>query len=365
MACAPGHRRAAGSPTAECTIVTSSARARSSGGSRPGRRDASIVLPAPGGPMNRVWCPPAAATSSACLAIGWPCTSARSGTAVDASSGGRAGSWSGHGASPRSTSTNSPRLAMRRTRPSAATDASAALAIGTTTSRSPSAPTIGATPFTGRSDPSRPSSPMNANAPIASAGITSLAASTPTAIARSSPEPALRSPDGARLTVILCFGQGWPLLVTAALARSRDSRIDTSGRPTRLKPGKPADTWTSTWIRCPSAQKSTADGTDAYIAHLLGTSRRTAGTSRRDETGPTTPADDVAPAVDRTVPQGCHSPQTRAEAPPKSARRVRQCCPVSRLRTTLTRCSRGVRSARSRSDRDAGSGLRQRRGSER
>ena len=67
---------------------------------------------------------------------------------------------------------------------------------------------------------SRPSSPMNASPSIASGEMTPLAASTPTAIARSRPDPALRSPDGARLTVILCFGQGRPLLTTAARARS-------------------------------------------------------------------------------------------------------------------------------------------------
>ena len=38
---------------------------RSSGGSRPGSRAASIVLPAPGGPIMSRWCPPAAASSSA------------------------------------------------------------------------------------------------------------------------------------------------------------------------------------------------------------------------------------------------------------------------------------------------------------
>ncbi len=43
-----------GAPAAEWTIVASSARTRSSGGSRPGRRDASIVLPEPGGPRKSV-----------------------------------------------------------------------------------------------------------------------------------------------------------------------------------------------------------------------------------------------------------------------------------------------------------------------
>ena len=45
--------------------VTSIAERRSSAGSRPGSRRASIVLPAPGGPTSSRWCPPAAATSTA------------------------------------------------------------------------------------------------------------------------------------------------------------------------------------------------------------------------------------------------------------------------------------------------------------
>ena len=48
-------------------MLTSSISAASSGGSRPGRRAASIDLPAPGGPtISRLW-PPAAAISSARL----------------------------------------------------------------------------------------------------------------------------------------------------------------------------------------------------------------------------------------------------------------------------------------------------------
>src|SRR5215216_595169 len=54
---APGPRR----PAAENTWVTSRASSCSSGGSRPGRRLASMVLPAPGGPVrSRLWAPAAA-----------------------------------------------------------------------------------------------------------------------------------------------------------------------------------------------------------------------------------------------------------------------------------------------------------------
>ena len=44
-------------------------------------RRANMVLPDPGGPCISRWWPPAAATSSARLAIGWPLISARSGAA--------------------------------------------------------------------------------------------------------------------------------------------------------------------------------------------------------------------------------------------------------------------------------------------
>ena len=58
--------------------VTSSASSVESGGSRPGSRRASIVLPAPGGPIMRRLCPPADAISSARRAPACPRTSPRS-----------------------------------------------------------------------------------------------------------------------------------------------------------------------------------------------------------------------------------------------------------------------------------------------
>ena len=65
-------------PATECTMLTSSASAGSSGGRSAGSRAASIDLPAPGGPsISRLW-PPAAATSSARLAVSWPLMSRRS-----------------------------------------------------------------------------------------------------------------------------------------------------------------------------------------------------------------------------------------------------------------------------------------------
>ena len=59
-------------------METSSSSAGVSGGRMVGSRAASMDLPAPGGPtMSRLW-PPAAATSSARLALSWPLMSLRS-----------------------------------------------------------------------------------------------------------------------------------------------------------------------------------------------------------------------------------------------------------------------------------------------
>lgn len=44
-------------PATECTAVTSSESCRVSGGRIQGIRSASIVLPAPGGPLRKRWCP--------------------------------------------------------------------------------------------------------------------------------------------------------------------------------------------------------------------------------------------------------------------------------------------------------------------
>ena len=58
--------------------VTSIASASASGGRMDGSRRASMVFPEPGGSEQQELCAPAAATSSARLACGWPRTSARS-----------------------------------------------------------------------------------------------------------------------------------------------------------------------------------------------------------------------------------------------------------------------------------------------
>ena len=74
--------RSSSSPAIEAIIDTSRSSAGDSGGRIDGSRLASIDLPAPGGPtISRLW-PPAAATSSARLAVSWPLMSARSGSAA-------------------------------------------------------------------------------------------------------------------------------------------------------------------------------------------------------------------------------------------------------------------------------------------
>ncbi len=66
------------SPATEAIIDTSNSSVGVSGGRIVGSRAASIDLPAPGGPTISRLCPPAAATSSARLALSWPLMSARS-----------------------------------------------------------------------------------------------------------------------------------------------------------------------------------------------------------------------------------------------------------------------------------------------
>src|SRR4051812_57269 len=99
---------------------------------------------------------------------------------------------------------------------------------------------MGTMPGTVRIEPSRPSSPMKANPSRASVGMASVAAKRPTAMARSRPAPALRTPDGARFTVTRLVDHRSPLDRSAARTRSRDSRHAPSGWPTMVKPGSPS-----------------------------------------------------------------------------------------------------------------------------
>ena len=87
-------------------------------------------------------------------------------------------------------------------------------------------------------------------------------------MARSSPAPSLRTPEGARLTVIRLSGHVRPLDSSAARTRSRDSRQAVSGRPTTVKLGSPCETYTSTSTGWPLTPSSVADGTMAITSYL-------------------------------------------------------------------------------------------------
>ena len=122
-----------------------------------------------------------------------------------------------------------------------------------------------ASPGTGRTDPSSPSSPTNPTPATHCDGNSSAATSNPMAMGRSRPAPDFRIPDGARLTVTRRDGHERWLDSSAALTRSRDSRTAASGNPTMVKPGSPADTWTSTETGRPSTPYRVADGMQASM----------------------------------------------------------------------------------------------------
>ena len=150
-----------------CSAALASASSSAIGGSRPGRRCASIDLPLPGGPtISRLW-PPAAAISSARLAPTGLCTSRRSGPLRR----GRrvaAGRAIGSGAARRPASARAPRRAggrAARTSSPRASAASRALAAGSTSARcgacARNASASASAPRTGRSSPASDSSPAN------------------------------------------------------------------------------------------------------------------------------------------------------------------------------------------------------------
>ena len=221
----------------------SSASASVIGGSKPGRRCASIDLPVPGGPSSSSEWPPAAAISSARLASGWPRTSARSGASLtarrrclrnDRRQAARARS---DARTPRAAT---PPATRRASRTSAA---SAALACGQH-ERAAVAPRrqrhreraahgaqlAGQRQFAGEL----------VAPPARRAAICPLAARMPIAIGRSKRPDSFGRSAGARLTVTLRAGNSNCAFCNAARTRSRASRTSVSGRPTRCTPGKPA-----------------------------------------------------------------------------------------------------------------------------
>ena len=175
-----------------------------SGGRIPANRRASIVLPDPGGPTIRTLCPPAAATSSARLAVVCPRTSPKSGRGsleADAPAAGL-GSEGANSSGRLSRLTTSARCLSPNTRTPSTTAASAALLCGTMTFEIPirrAHTAIERVPRTGRSEPSSDSSPTNRNGPVGCT--TPMAPRMPSAIGRSKPAPSFRRFAGARLIV--------------------------------------------------------------------------------------------------------------------------------------------------------------------
>ena len=142
--------------------VTSMAWASSSSGSSPGSRSASIVLPAAGRTRRGRGGDLPRPRPRARAGLGWPTTSARSG-AVAQRRCGTGGSGTGAGTSPGASAayrlTSSSRVSTGCTRTPETSRASAALASGTTTWRTPfraAARTSGSTPGTGRTVPVEP-----------------------------------------------------------------------------------------------------------------------------------------------------------------------------------------------------------------
>ena len=212
-------------------ISSTSARGRAAAGSRC-RRRASIVLPEPGGPVMSRLCAPAAAISSARRARGWPRTSARSATAAarrrrrrrDRVGAGRA-------RARMSTTWRRLRAAIARHRARQG-GLGGALRGDDERRRRPAcraASAIASAPRTGRRAPSSPSSAAAATRATRSRGAWPDAASSASAIARSNPEPSLRSWAGARLTVSRRRGSG---------TRPRRCRCARAGAPP-APPGRP------------------------------------------------------------------------------------------------------------------------------
>ena len=238
--------------------AASSASSTVMGGSRPAKRCASIDLPEPGGPTISTEWPPAAAISSARLAVLWPLTSDRSGCGA-----GLAGGWPlrrtqpspGSGAGSldggRKRCTTSSKCRARNTSAPGTSAASSALSGGSTSWVCVlcwrSARLMARAPRTGRSCPDSESSPANSKPARRVPSICPLAARMPSAIGKSSRPESLGRSAGARLTVMrwLC-GNSSPLLRMAERTRSRASLTSTSARPTSVKLGRPLAMCTST-----------------------------------------------------------------------------------------------------------------------
>lgn len=223
------------------------------------------LVPVPLGPESITWWPPAAATSTAYLVSRSPCRSAKSTSSRRSSprqdrsrlpdmgaTGGASGT-----SSPASSAATWARERMPSTVIPGTIDASWADGSGTktrVTPRAAAASTMGSTPATHRSRPSRDTSPMKAVDSSAWRGTTVSAARTAMQIARSKWVPRLSRSAGESSTVIrLVAGHRRSLLMIAMRHRSRASWSAGSARPTRVVPTAPGDTSAWTSMRCPTA----------------------------------------------------------------------------------------------------------------
>src|SRR3989442_1681288 len=198
--------------------------------------------------VNTLWAP-AAAISSARLALACPRTSVKSRSAVAAASAGGAGvtaTWT----APFRKSTASRKVGAASTLRSSTASASLWFASGTTSvpmrRRRQVSPTA-STPRTPWIWPFSASSPTTANEPMRPSTTTPVAARIPSAIGRSNDAPSLRRSAGARLTVIRSDGNAKPAFRMAVRTRSRLSRTAESGRPTVVNAGNSERTYPVKW----------------------------------------------------------------------------------------------------------------------
>jgi len=121
-------------------------------------------------------------------------------------------------------------------------------------------------PRTARSEPSSATSPIAATPSRRAAGACEVAIRIPSATARSAEAPSFRRSAGARFTVTRRSGRWKPAFRSAGQMRSRASRTEGSGSPTRMKPGRPGPTSTSHSTGKASSPHSAAVRTRLNIA---------------------------------------------------------------------------------------------------
>ena len=251
----PDRIAAIDSPATEWIRAVSSASSCERGGKSEGSREASMVLPDPGGPIMSIPCLPAAAICRARLATSCPATSRKSRS--HAALSGTRGESKGKSAAAR--------IPPRNRRPYWASPST--LTVSPSSAHTSEQPLFlahnakASEPATPRTKPSSESSPTNRRFSMQARSICPVAAKRATAMGRSRPEPVFLRELGARLTTILSLGIWNPLDRRAARTRSRASWTEASPMPTIEKPGSPFDTATSTSTGIASTPRSVAPST--------------------------------------------------------------------------------------------------------